>query len=225
MFDRFRQKLELRLAKLSGAVADQPLPPSTLDLAVTDALRIKGNAHIATGSLEEAEFCFRSALTHTPNSTQLLICLGYVLKEQGRLAEARIVLRRAAHGTSQHPEVYEAYYLLGQISEQQEDWEDALRQFTATLERKPDFVLACTDGVRALMTNKRKSSVPSFLEECIRRCPSEREYRLILGRYWFDVNNNQGAVDNFLEAVTLGAPRADINLPMGQAINLPKLRP
>ena len=151
MFDRLRLKLEQRLASLTGAVADQPTPAPALDPALIEALRNEGNAHIAAGRLDEAESCFRSALTHTPNSTPLLICLGYVLKEQGQLAEARTALHRAAHTTGQHPDIYEAYYLLGQISEQQEDWDDALRQFTAALERKPDFVQACTDGLRMLI--------------------------------------------------------------------------
>lgn len=218
MFDQLRLRLERRLARLTGAVAPQSAAALVVDLAELEALRAKGNAHIATGKLDEAESCFRSALAQAPQNTDLLICLGFVLKEQGQLAEARIALRRAAHTAGEYPAVYEAYYLLGQISEQQEDWEDALRQFTAALEHKPDFVQACTDGLRMLMASKKKSEVPAFLEACIRRCPSEREYHLTLGRFWADVSNNQGIVDSFTAAIALGAPLADINLPMGQAL-------
>lgn len=215
MFDRLRLKLEQRLAHLTGGVT-QPAP--ALDPAVAENLRIEGNTHIAAGNMEAAEACFRSALTHDPNSTPLLICLGYVLKEQGRLAEARIALRRAAHATGPHPDVYEAFYLLGQISEQQKDWDDAVRQFTAALERKPDFVRACTDALRMLMAANKRSDVPAFLAECIRLCPSEREYHLIAGRFYVDVSNSQAVLDHFEAAIALGAPLADINLTMGQAL-------
>lgn len=218
MFDRLRLKLERRLQTLTGALAMPPNSAPVADAAVIDSLRKKGNAYIAAANLDEAESCFRSALTHAPHSTELLICLGYVLKEQGRLVEARVALRRAAHSTGQHPAVYEAYYLLGQISEQQKDWDDALRQFTAALEHKPDFVQACTDGLHMLMASKKKGEVPKFLEGCIRRCPSEHEYHLILGRFWTDVANSQGVVDSFTAAIALGAPLADINLPMGLAL-------
>lgn len=218
MFDRLRLKLEQRLASLTGAVADQPTPAPALDPALIEALRNEGNAHIAAGRLDEAESCFRSALTHTPNSTPLLICLGYVLKEQGQLAEARTALHRAAHTTGQHPDIYEAYYLLGQISEQQEDWDDALRQFTAALEHKPDFVQACTDGLRMLIASNKKNHVLAFLEERIRLCPTEAEYHLIAGRFCIDVSNSQGVLDHFKAAIALGAPLDDINLPMGQAL-------
>ena len=218
MFDRLRLRLERRLAKLTGAVAEQPTSEPVADLALAETLRTKGNEHIGAGKLDEAESCFRSALAHVPNSTDLLICLGYVIKEQGRLAEARVLLRRAAQRTGQHRAVYEAYYLLGQISEAQKDWDDALRQFTAVLEHKPDFVQACTDGLRMLMASQKKGEVPAFLEACIRRCPNEREYHLILGRFYADVSYNQGVVDNFAAAIDLGAPLADINLPMGQAL-------
>lgn len=214
MFDRLRLKLERRFLTLTGAL-EQSAPAPVVDI---EDLRKKGNAHIAAGNLDEAESCFRLALTHAPGSAELLICLGYVLKEQGLLAEARVALRRAAHGTGQHPAVYEAYYLLGQISETQKDWDDALRQFTAALEHKPDFVLACKDGLRMLVAANKKSEVPAFLKACIRRCPSEMEYHLTLGRYCVDVSDNQGIVDNFTAAIALGAPLTDINLPMGQAL-------
>lgn len=218
MFDRLRLKLERRLTKLTGAIVDRPAPTLALGPADVESLRIKGNEQITAGRLDEAESCFRSALIHSPSSTPLLICLGYVLKEQNRLAEARIALRRAAQNTGQHPAIYEAYYLLGQISEQQEDWDDALRQYTAALEQKPDFVQACTDGLRMLIASNKKNDVPAFLEDRIRLCPTELEYRLVLGRFCVDTSDSQGVVDNFAAAIELGASLADINLPMGQAL-------
>ena len=218
MFDRLRLKLERRLESLMGGHVNRAAPMPVVDPVVIESLRTKGNEHIAAGNLEEAESCFCTALTYAPNSTELLICLGYVKKEQGRLAEARIALRRAAHSTGHHPAVYEAFYLLGQISEEQKDWDDALRQFTAVLEHKPDFVQSCAGGLRMLMASKKKNEVPAFLEECIRRCPHEREYHLTLGRFWADVSNNQGVADCFTAAIALGAPLVDINLPMGQAL-------
>lgn len=218
MLDRLRLKLERRLARLMGGLGEQSAVLPATDISLVESLRNRGNALIASGRFDEAETHFRDALTHDPNSTPLLICLGYVLKEQGRLAEARIVLRRAAFLSGQHPAVYEAYYLLGQISEEQVDREDALRQYTAALDHNPGFVQACTDGLRVMMAMQKRNEVPEFLEACIARCPSEREYRLILGRYWVNVGNPQGIVDNFEVALSMGAPPDDINLPMGQAL-------
>ena len=139
MFDRLRLKLERRLEKLMGLAGDQPTHLPAVDRAAIEALRAQGNGLIAVGTLEEPEACFRTALTQAPHDTQVLICLGYVLKEQGHLAEARLPLRRAALGTGHHLAVYEAYYLLGQISEQQEDWGDATWKENGKWEHKtPD---------------------------------------------------------------------------------------
>lgn len=218
MFDRLRVKLERRLVQLMGAANDNAAPSLVTDPALADALRKEGNAHLAAGLPKDAEACFRAGLIHAPNSVALLICLGYSLKEQSQLAQARIMLRRAARDGGEHPEVYEAYYLLGQISEQQNDWDDALRQYTAALEHNPRFVRACQDGLGMLMAANRKAEVPAFLEACIQRCPLEREYHLTLGRFWVDVSNNQGIVDCFTAALALGASLSDINLPMGQAL-------
>jgi Tfp pilus assembly protein PilF len=71
----------------------------------------------------------------------LLICLGYTLKEQGRLSEARIPLRRAVVDST-NPEIFDAFYLLGEISATQNDWDDAKRQYRSALACKPDFELA-----------------------------------------------------------------------------------
>ena len=60
------------------------------------------------------------------------------------LADTRInadlMLRAVVDSTN--PEIFDAFYLLGEISATQNDWDDAKRQYRSALACKPDFELA-----------------------------------------------------------------------------------
>lgn len=140
MLERLHALLLRRMNKLMGELGDtQEFPFPLVDVA---ELRQQGNKLLAENQLQAAEARFREGLQHAPHDVALLICLGYTLKEQGRLSEARIPLRRATVDSSTEPEIFDAFYLLGEISEAQNDWEDAKRQYASALACKPDFELA-----------------------------------------------------------------------------------
>ena len=147
MLERLHALLLRRMNKLmgqldhtgaAGGMGDVEFPFPLVDLA---ELRLQGNALLAENQLEAAEARFREGLQHAPHDVPLLICLGYTLKEQGRLSEARIPLRRAVLDST-NPEIFDAFYLLGEISATQNDWDDAKRQYRSALACKPDFELA-----------------------------------------------------------------------------------
>lgn len=216
MFDQLRQTLQRRLEKLTG----QSTPPSepTTDPEYANSLRVKGNALLAEGKLEEAEACFREALEHNADDTRTLVCLGYALKEQSRLTEARVVLKRATNPANTDPEVFEALYLLGEISETQTDLEDAKKYFTSALEVKPDFTRACKDVVRILQQQRREGEIRPFLENRVRVCPESSEYRLMLAKACTDAFDSPGTVDHLMAAVALGVNEVNINMMLGAAL-------
>ncbi len=216
MFDRLRQHLQRRLDKLTGQSELQPAPLSNSDYA--DGLRAKGNAFLADEKLDAAEECFREALNHKTDDTRTLVCLGYVLKELGRLAEARIVLKRATSPTNSDPEVFEALYLLGEISEQQDDLEDAKNYFKSALGLRPDFMRACDDVVRILRHQGRESEVRALLERQVCLCPDSTNYRLMLAKACTVAFDFQGTVDHLMAAVALGVNEAQITMILGAAL-------
>ena len=216
MLDRFRQALQRRLDTLTGQNTPQPAP--VINLEYVDSLRTKGNAFLADEKLDAAEACFREALDHKKDDTRTLICLGYVLKEQGRLAEARIVLKRATNPVNTDPEVFEAFYLLGEICETQTDLEGAKKHFKSTLGLKPDFTRACEDVVRILRQQGLPKEAKEFLEEQVRLCPDNTDYRLMLAKACTDVFDFQGMVDHLMVAVARGVKDASINMLLGAAL-------
>lgn len=134
------------------------------------------------------------------------------------MAEARIALKRATHPTNADPEVFEALYLLGEISEMQTDLEDAKKHFALALYLKPDFTRACRDIVRILQQQGRNGEVRQFLEDRVRLCAGNTEYRLMLAKACTDAFDFQGTVDNLLAAVELGVNETSVSMMLGAAL-------
>ncbi|OYU43226.1 MAG: hypothetical protein CFE44_19550, partial [Burkholderiales bacterium PBB4] len=108
-----------RLDKLTASIASPPLTENERERA--EVLRQKGNQLISQNAFEAAELSYREALNFTPNDSKILICLGFALKEQNRLSDARVALFRALSKESNSQIAFEARYLLGEISEIQLD--------------------------------------------------------------------------------------------------------
>lgn len=216
MLDSLRLALQRRLETLTSRNA--PAPTAVVDSKEVESLRAQGNAFIASGKLNEAENCFRQALTQKPDDTRLLVCLGYALKEQSLLTAARIVLKRATNTNNGAPEVFEAHYLLGEISEEQADLEDAKKHFSAALELKPDFTRACDSLVRILELQGHASAIRPLLEERVRLCPDIADYRLWLAERCADVFDFQGVAEHLMAAVALGINEVPIHVTIGSAL-------
>lgn len=217
MLDRLRLALTRRLSKLMGEDAG-PQEVSIGNPSIAETLRLKGNAFISEEKFEDAEECFRAALLINADDTKLLMCLGYVLKEQAHYAEARVALRRAANPGDEHPSSYEAYYLLAEISELQGDRDDAIRYLKKTLDLEPSFTLACDDLIRLLHWQGRRSEVRELLTNKVKLLPESAVYRLLLGKACADELDFQMAIDNFTEVVRLGMDNAEVNLCIGAAL-------
>lgn len=216
MLDGLRLRLLRRLATLTGQ--DPQVPALQHDPIYVEALRTQGNALIAEERFEEAEQCFRKALENNADDTKLLVCLGYVLKEQARYSEARIALRRAALLGNADPEGHEALYVLAEISELQADTEDAIRQLTKALSLKPDFTRACADLVRLLEQSNQELAVRALLVRSVNLCPDCIDYRLWLAKSCTAAHDYQATFDALAAVVSLGGANGQVHLAMGVAL-------
>lgn len=216
MLERLRQVLQRRLETLTGQPPHEE--DSAVDPSQVERLRTQGNALIANGQLNEAETCFSQALEMDSDDTRLLVCLGYVLKEQRQFAQARIVLKRAARPANSDPAAFEAYYLLGQISEEQSDLEDAKTWYMATLRLKPDFARACESVLDIFRTQGRENETTAILEGLVRLCPKEPDYRVWLASRCQEEDDFQGVADHLIEAVALGIEDVRLFVTIGAAL-------
>lgn len=216
MFDGLRLALIRRLATLTGQDTDIPQPAT--DPSHSENLRRQGNALIAKEQYDLAEQCFREALTFQPDDTKLLMCLGYVLKEQARFSEARVALRRIVTLGATASETSEAHYLLAEISEIQADPEDAVRHLRQALDLKPEFTRACEDLVRLLEKNKQGPLVKELLVKSVELCPDCLEYRLWLARVLSDELDLEATVKQLTAIVDLGGGVPRVYVSLGAAL-------
>ncbi len=216
MLNRLRALLERRLETLRGGqpASEAQTRPGT----GIDALRRQGNGHLAAGELDLAERCFRDALEQDPNDINCLVCLGYVLKEQGRFAESYGVLQRAsdvAAGTSQ---AYETHYLQGEVSRQQGDISRAVMHLQAALRLKPDFTPACKDLLELYQAQGNPDAAREVLKDCVRRQPDCLEYRMWSTEHYLREIDYERVVEHLTAAMQLGATAPDAYVTLGAAL-------
>lgn len=215
MLEALRRVLDRRLETLLGKLPQPANAPSRKN--DVNALRMRGNDLLAAGDIAQAEAFFRKALQLTPDDAQSLVCLGYVLKEQGRFAEARVALRRAINASHADSDVHETYYLLGQISEQQGDLEDAARQFSAALQSRPDFSRACKDLCAVFQRQGSTAAARETLERCVQLCPDNVDYRLWLTDICVIELDYKTVVEHLAAAIRLGSTTVRNYITLGSA--------
>lgn len=216
MFERMRLALSRRLDKLLG---DLSSPVSTgVQQEEVAAIRLRGNDLLAAGELAQAETCFRKALDLQPDDTDSMVCLGYVLKEQGRLVEARVALRKAINGAPPGSDVHETYYLLGAIGEEQGDLVDAERQYRAALQYRPDFSRACKDLCRVHRQLGNLAALRITLEQCVAACPDSLDYRRWLTDLCVSEVDYPAVVEHLSAAVRLGDTSVPNLMTLGAAL-------
>jgi len=216
MLDRLRIALERRLEKLTAGTSGPA--PSSPGAAEAAALRAKGNEFLAAGDYVAAEDWFRKALEKRADDAPSLVCLGFALKEQGRLSEARVALRRAINLAHQAPDEYEMHYLLGQISEQQGDLADARKLYTEALRLKPDFSRACKDLCRVLTIDGEPQQIRATLEHYTLLSPQTAEYHLWLSDICINEMDFKGVADHLRTAIQLGVRTVEAHMTLGAAL-------
>lgn len=81
----------------------------------SDELITKGNDAYLHGEVDEAERCYREALSRREDDPSALYHLGVLLRVTGRHDEAEDCLRKAASGPEGHPDVVRASETLSRL--------------------------------------------------------------------------------------------------------------
>src|SRR5438309_1673884 len=94
-----------KISKSGSTLDEVTTVPSSISQAKID--KDKGNVFLSAGDLENAEIWYRQSIVSDANYAEAYNNLGFVLKEQGRLAEAEQYLELAI---SINPGLGNAYY-------------------------------------------------------------------------------------------------------------------
>ncbi|MBK9440860.1 MAG: tetratricopeptide repeat protein [Comamonadaceae bacterium] len=212
MLDRWRERLLKRLLKTQNKLAE--LGPEDNNFEV---YRSEGNASVSAENYEKAEMAYRKAFSLRPTDTATLIGLGFVLKELGRPAEARVYLRRAISLGSDEAWLHEPHYLLGLIEENEDDLPVAIENLSAALKYKPDFEMAYRDLCRVLFLAKRPTEAMVVVNGGLTLNPRNPDFHFYAGNLHFEDGQFQLAIESYMKALEYGAINATVYFSLGVA--------
>jgi tetratricopeptide (TPR) repeat protein len=139
-----------------------PAPAPGAETSTAADWRGQGNAALARGALDEAARCYRQAILVAPRDAAAHVNLGYVLLEQGQVAEAAALLAGAvALAGSEAGELADAHFLLARARQAQGNAGAALASYQAALAARPGFDEALQELVPLLIDMRRNDEALS----------------------------------------------------------------
>jgi protein O-GlcNAc transferase len=153
--------------------ATPPLPdPAIEPLRQPQTVKERGDEHLKAGRYPDAEQFYRQVIESDAQYPAALINLGFVLKEQRRIGEARAVLERAVSIAAADAD---SHYLLATILETTGPRDAEISNLQRAIELRPDFELARCQLITALYKSDRIAQATKLCEESVAILPKSAE--------------------------------------------------
>jgi protein O-GlcNAc transferase len=189
--------------KVAGSAPDAKAPVA--DGASSQAGHAKsakkqGDEHLKAGRYAEAERCYRQVMESDAQYPAALINLGFVLKEQGRTAEAREILERATCVADQDAD---SHYLLGSILETTGPIDAEILHLKKAIELRPDFELARRQLIAAFFKSSRFAEAAKLCDESIAILPDSAELHFCRSNLYVHEDKTALAIEGFKRTLAL----------------------
>jgi tetratricopeptide (TPR) repeat protein len=155
------------------------------------ALKSRGNALLAEGSLADAAACYRQACELAPQDAAAFVNLGYALLEQGLAAEALNSLLKAC---ALNPASHEALYMVSLAQVALGKTEEAADTLNSVLRLQPGFGMASRDRTRLLLELERWQDALVQAEDLLRHEPEAADARLFKARALYGLSQHGEAL-------------------------------
>jgi protein O-GlcNAc transferase len=196
----------------------EPAPP----LGQPSQTRKKqGAEHVQAGRYADAEQCYRQVTDSDAQYPGALIMLGFVLREQGRIDEAREVLERAVIVA---PQDADSHYLLASTLEATGPRDVEIQHLRRAIELRPNFELALNQLIPAQQSLSRLLLDAGQLEQAeasyrreIELTPEHFGPHHMLGVVLNRQARNAEAVEQFKRAILLNPNSAASYASLGNA--------
>lgn len=184
----------------AGVLAEQEFERLlTLAPESARAHQLLGESYLAQGRTEEAKNEYEAALEANPDSVEVLIALGELVRTDLGLSKERVVEARAYYSRAieRAPENYDALYGLGACDAFAGEHARAARFFERAVRAAPDSAPAhLALGISLLQTGQTASAVTA-LEAATRLEPGMREAHYNLGRAYQTLGRSREAETEF----------------------------
>jgi protein O-GlcNAc transferase len=207
-------RFETRRASLQSRLENSLQPSATSQRVTSEEWRKRGNAHLATGNLNEAAACYRRGLESNPLDSICYSNLGYVLRELGHLVESQQMLRKAVE---LNPSDFDAHYMLGNLAKARGEGLAAIAHYREALNVKPDFDVCRRELSLSLAHAGQFREAIEALGEGPANEANIADFHLFRGSLHLEALEIDAAIAHFREAEKLSPHNAAVLLNLGAA--------
>jgi protein O-GlcNAc transferase len=177
---------------IAGATSEQVRPVQTV--------KRQGDEHLKAGRYADAERCYRQVMQSDAQYPTALINLGFVLREQGRIHEAREALERAVRVAAEDAD---CHYLLGSILETTGPRDAEVSHLQKAIALRPDFELARRQLLIALSKSGRLDEAAKVCDESIAILPGSPELHLERSNLYLQAGEKTLSIESCQRALAL----------------------
>ena len=188
--------------------------PSTR-LPEFSSLIARGDAALASGTLEQATHIYEQAVGLNPGDAALRVVIGAVLIRQKKYGTAKAHLNRAILLDSGN--VY-GHYLLGKVEQVRENFSVGIEHFKDAIDIKPDFESAIIDLAWAYLHHGQQANARQTLLDGALQLPMSAQIQWRLGTIYADTNNFEQALECYDKALVISPAFSEAHWFRAQAL-------
>jgi protein O-GlcNAc transferase len=208
---RFEQRRASLQSRLENSLQPAAAPSQPIS---SEEWRKRGNAHLATGNLNEAAACYRRGLQSDPHDWICYSNLGYVLGELGRSIESQEMLLKAAE---LNPSDFDAHYMLGNLAKARGEGPTAIAHYREALSVQPDFDVCRRELSLALAHAGQFREAIEALAQGPAQDPDVANFHLFRGSLHLEALEIDAAITHFLEAEKASPQNSPVLINLGAA--------
>jgi protein O-GlcNAc transferase len=181
----------------TAAPVEDPVPRQVPSLKT---VKEQGDELLKAGRYAAAERCYRQVTESDAQYPAALINLGFVLREQGRIHEAREALERAVLVAAEDAD---SHYLLGSILETTGPRDAEVSHLQKAIALRPDFELARRQLIAALSKSGRLDEAAKVCEEGIAILPGSAELHFDRSSLYLQAGEKDLAIESCKRALAV----------------------
>lgn len=191
----------MKEAITKGPDAETPISdPASQQVRQPKTAKEQGDEHLRAGRYADAERFYRQVVEPNAQYPAALVNLGFVLREQGRINEAREVLERSVHIAAEDAD---SHYLLSSILETTGSRDAEISHLQKAIALRPDFELARLQLITALSKSGRFSEASKLCEESITMLPNSADLHFYRSSLYLHTGEKSLAIESCKRALAL----------------------
>jgi protein O-GlcNAc transferase len=191
-----KRRIAVKAPDKATPIAD----PASRQVSRPQTVKEQGDEHLRAGQYTDAERFYREVMESDAQYPGAIVNLGFVLREQGRIEEAREVLERAVRIAGDDAD---SHYLLSSILEITGQRDAEISHLQKAIDLRPNFELARHQLITALLKSGRINEATKLCEDSLAILPDSAELHFYRSSLYVHSNEKALAIASCRRALAL----------------------